>query len=619
MGAEAYADYLAAIHDPETVHAMIEDYRAGLGIDRRHDEADRAASRKVRCPTLVLWALRRRRRRGGCLSLRVVATETAPTLRSAPRRARRRRVGRGWIAAGCLAALAAGIAALVYFGSGVSLAPDPDALALVNVGLLGGKVESAEVLEPDGRAIPASLRDGRLTPRPGVIAPGERVTVRVGVRRPGATSWLLGSEKRQRLALAAPAAHLRKERLTVARGSALRIAFDQPVDAVAYGGATAAPTRHVARGTRSVSVARHALAGTLAVASAARPWERLGRPERLTWFPPSRGAALVASPAPATKLTPTTTLRLSFSKPVDDVLGSGHPKVTPATPGRWRKLDDYTLGFTPTGAGMPLGAHVRVRLPRAADLVSASGAVHRTNSLDWTVPPGTTLRLHQLLASLGYLPLGWRAAGAPVPRTEAAQVSAAVKPPKGDFSWRYSNVPGELRGMWQPGHPNDITRGAIMKFQNRHGLQADGFAGPQLWHAVLADAVATKRIGGGYSYVYVHRDSGPQSLTLWHNGHNVITSPGNTGVAAAPTDLGTFPVFEHLPVTTMSGTNPGGSHYSDPGIKWVSYFNGGDAVHAFNRATFGTPQSVGCVELPAAAAARVYPYMPIGTLVTIEH
>ena len=67
---------------------------------------------------------------------------------------------------------------------------------------------------------------------------------------------------------------------------------------------------------------------------------------------------------------------------------------------------------------------------------------------------------------------------------------------------------------------------------------------------------------------------------------------------AAPTELGTFPVFEHLASTTMSGTNPDGSHYNDPGVKWVSYFNGGDALHAFNRASFGTPQSLGCVELP---------------------
>ena len=57
MGDEAYADYRRAIHDPETVHAMMEDYRAGLGLDRRHDEEDRRAGRRVACPVLVLWAL----------------------------------------------------------------------------------------------------------------------------------------------------------------------------------------------------------------------------------------------------------------------------------------------------------------------------------------------------------------------------------------------------------------------------------------------------------------------------------------------------------------------------------------------------------------------------------
>jgi len=57
MGDENYEDYLRAIHDPATVHAMCEDYRAGLGIDREHDNADRRAGRRVVCPTLVLWAL----------------------------------------------------------------------------------------------------------------------------------------------------------------------------------------------------------------------------------------------------------------------------------------------------------------------------------------------------------------------------------------------------------------------------------------------------------------------------------------------------------------------------------------------------------------------------------
>ncbi|MFD2261523.1 alpha/beta fold hydrolase [Lacibacterium aquatile] len=58
MGAEAFADFHAAIQDPETIHGMIEDYRAGLGIDRDHDAADRKAGRRVQCPTMVLWSLR---------------------------------------------------------------------------------------------------------------------------------------------------------------------------------------------------------------------------------------------------------------------------------------------------------------------------------------------------------------------------------------------------------------------------------------------------------------------------------------------------------------------------------------------------------------------------------
>jgi haloacetate dehalogenase len=56
MGPEAFADYRRAIHDPGTVHAMMEDYRAGLGLDRAHDDDDRRADRKIGCPVLFLWA-----------------------------------------------------------------------------------------------------------------------------------------------------------------------------------------------------------------------------------------------------------------------------------------------------------------------------------------------------------------------------------------------------------------------------------------------------------------------------------------------------------------------------------------------------------------------------------
>ncbi|MGC5333811.1 alpha/beta fold hydrolase [Micromonospora sp. DT62] len=58
MGEEAYADYRRAIHDPATVHAMCEDYRAGLGPDRAADDADRAVGRRIACPVLFCWSER---------------------------------------------------------------------------------------------------------------------------------------------------------------------------------------------------------------------------------------------------------------------------------------------------------------------------------------------------------------------------------------------------------------------------------------------------------------------------------------------------------------------------------------------------------------------------------
>lgn len=58
MGAENYRELREAIHDRATVRAMLEDYRAGLGVDRDHETADRRAGRTVRCPTLLLWSTR---------------------------------------------------------------------------------------------------------------------------------------------------------------------------------------------------------------------------------------------------------------------------------------------------------------------------------------------------------------------------------------------------------------------------------------------------------------------------------------------------------------------------------------------------------------------------------
>jgi haloacetate dehalogenase len=54
---EALAAYLSSVQNPDTIHAMCEDYRAATTIDFALDEADRG-TRRITCPVLVLWAAR---------------------------------------------------------------------------------------------------------------------------------------------------------------------------------------------------------------------------------------------------------------------------------------------------------------------------------------------------------------------------------------------------------------------------------------------------------------------------------------------------------------------------------------------------------------------------------
>ncbi|PJJ73618.1 haloacetate dehalogenase [Diaminobutyricimonas aerilata] len=56
MGAENHAEWLNAVRNPATVHAMLEDYRAGLTVDRADELRDRSSGRRVEPPLLVLQA-----------------------------------------------------------------------------------------------------------------------------------------------------------------------------------------------------------------------------------------------------------------------------------------------------------------------------------------------------------------------------------------------------------------------------------------------------------------------------------------------------------------------------------------------------------------------------------
>jgi haloacetate dehalogenase len=54
VGRDVFQEYLRTFSQPETIHAICEDYRAAASIDLAHDKAD--LDKKIQCPLLVLWS-----------------------------------------------------------------------------------------------------------------------------------------------------------------------------------------------------------------------------------------------------------------------------------------------------------------------------------------------------------------------------------------------------------------------------------------------------------------------------------------------------------------------------------------------------------------------------------
>jgi haloacetate dehalogenase len=52
---DAQREFMRAMTNPATIHAMCEDYRAAASIDLRHDDADLKAGKKVTCPLSTIW------------------------------------------------------------------------------------------------------------------------------------------------------------------------------------------------------------------------------------------------------------------------------------------------------------------------------------------------------------------------------------------------------------------------------------------------------------------------------------------------------------------------------------------------------------------------------------
>jgi peptidoglycan hydrolase-like protein with peptidoglycan-binding domain len=335
------------------------------------------------------------------------------------------------------------------------------------------------------------------------------------------------------------------------------------------------------------------------------------RPLRVVSVSPGSGAQGVNGAAP---------VKVTFSS--DLAPSTPLPSLSPDIPGSWQ-VSGATATFTPQD-GYLANTSVTLKIPGGnAGVQGAAGAgnvLAKTTTVSFTTGSFSTLRLQELLAQLGYLPFTWTpgdpATGQVSANDANAQLAAAYDAPAGSFAWN-GQYPSELTSQWQAGQANMLDDGAIRAFESDQGLTMDGEAGPQVWSHLLTAVAKDETNSNGYTYALVDQDSPDETLRVWHDGRLIMDTPANTGIPQSPTDDGTFPVYLRYQVTQMQGTNPDGTPYNDT-VFWVSYFNGGDALHYFPRPGYGYYQSLGCVELEYQPAEYIWKYTTYGTLVTVE-
>ena len=318
-----------------------------------------------------------------------------------------------------------------------------------------------------------------------------------------------------------------------------------------------------------------------------------------------KGMAATEIALPGGRLGAVRPVVFTYSQPVAGNRAA-RPTFSPRVGGRWSSPTPYVAIFTPTGSGFAPGV-TETFTDRIA--VWTSTGTHRATAI---VKSLSNTRAVQLLAQLGYLPLNF-IPRTPVARTASAQADAATSPPSGIYKWRYAHAPSPLVHLWTSNR-GVMLKGAYMTFETDHHLAMDGTLSAGVWRALEHAAITGRGNRFGYSFVHVYRGL-PQHLVVWHNGRNVFSTLVNTGIAGRPTNYGIFPIYLRQTVGTMSGTNPNGSTYHDSGIRWISYFSGGDALHQFSRPGYGYPQSLGCVEMTNAGAHRVFLLTEYGTLV----
>lgn len=137
-------------------------------------------------------------------------------------------------------------------------------------------------------------------------------------------------------------------------------------------------------------------------------------------------------------------------------------------------------------------------------------------------------------------------------------------------------------------------------------------------------------LNGNYGYIkknhcermtdyYAIVDISDQTLKVYNNGKEIMSTRVVTGKDSTPTDIGYFSIFSKESPTVMRGAD-----YCVT-VDKALYYNGGEALHTMDRGEWDYTHDVyheygshGCVNTPPAAMDDVYSYLNVGDRVFVK-
>ena len=423
-----------------------------------------------------------------------------------------------------------------------------------------------------------------------------------------------------------PAARPRDRWLELAPGDPVVARFRTPVRKVVLHVHGQERTLRFAHARRTVDVglsaSAHERAGSVSVSAAPRAWERTPEPTRLSWFPPRPRAQALVQPAAGVELAP--------DRPDHaHVLAPGARRSSGRACRRSRRPHPAAgTCSTPTrspssraGSGIPLSGHVEVQSPGTRRATPGGRPEQAHERSPGTCVTGRSCGSSSCSPRRATSRVDWSPAADP-PATHRPRRSSPPPPTR-----RRDASTGATRTRRTscvrsggPGEWNEIVRGAVMMFQHDHGLDVDAFVGPE---GLAAPSSPTRSPGRRAHRRLQLRLRPPQRAAV---AHPLAQRAHDPQLAGQHRRAGGADPARHLPGLRAHPDRdderheprrhplPRSRHPLDQLLQPRRR-----ASTPSPRASFGTPQSLGCVELPLAAAAKVWPYTPIGTLVTVEN